>query len=344
MRFPATVFRSFFAALMCLWSTGALAQDTRPLSVRVEVPEGSFYVGEAIDLAVGVTARDQRPALELPELGQADLWTLGTSFRPISTSGIGSQITGDHLFITKLRLVPKRAGMLTIPPVVARLGGRSGKSKPARIRIDPVPLAGRPSTFRGGVGGFSIRAETSPATVQVGQELTFRLIVEGPAALGMSEAPDLGRFEQVPLALRVRPRPVEFNRDPPSRTYVYRIRPTQPGKATLPPVAVASFDPRLGRYITRVSPGQPITAVAVPAFDPETLQYQAPKAGSGGLLSTFWARAALVLAVLSAVLALTILARSRQWIGQRSGPRAARRFARACRAAIPCFVRSGRAR
>ena len=67
---------------------------------------------------------------------------------------------------------------------------------------------------------------------------------------------------------------------PPSRRFRYRIRPTRPGAASLPPVAVAAFDPQTARYVTRVTSSIPIRVVDVPKFDPSTLGY-APASGAG---------------------------------------------------------------
>jgi hypothetical protein len=87
----------------------------------------------------------------------------------------------------------------------------------------------------------------------------------------MNERPDLERFTHLPLGLRIEPRPDQASDDPPARTLVFRLRPTRAGEAVLPPVAIAAYDPSLSRYVTRVTEGVPIRAVAVPSFDPAAL-------------------------------------------------------------------------
>ena len=66
--------------------------------------------------------------------------------------------------------------------------------------------------------------------------------------------------------------------EPPSRTFVYRIRPTRAGDVVLPPVSIAAFDPELARYITKTTQGIPIKVVAVAAFNTKALDYTAPDA------------------------------------------------------------------
>ena len=176
----------------------------------------------------------------------------------------------------RFRVVPERAGTLEIPAVQVQLKGRSGRSQPKSVSIQTVPLLGRPAEFLGGVGRFELHAEASPKVVRVGQELDFRIKVTGPAAWGMTDRPDLGRYGRLGLGLRIEPKPDETTDEPPARTFVYRLRPTHAGEAVLPPVAIAAFDPSLSRYVTHVTAGVPIRVVAVPSFDPATIDYDPP--------------------------------------------------------------------
>ena len=177
----------------------------------------------------------------------------------------------EYQYVVKFRVLPVRAGPLEIPPIAAKIEGRSGRSQPKRLLIKPVPVPGRPAEFLGGVGRFNLSAEASPKTVRVGQELDFRIKVTGPAAWGMSGPLDLARYERPELGLRITAGPDQTSDEPPVRTFVYRLRPTRGGDIVLPPVSIASFDPALARYVTHVTAGVPIRVVAVPSFDPTTI-------------------------------------------------------------------------
>ena len=305
----------------------AQGQGASALRVRLEAGEDSYYVGEGIELAVAVTARDQRPRIELPRLNRAEIWTAGTSFRPLSTSGIGNFVTGRNIYLTRLRLVPHQTGPLLVPPVEARLDGQSGKSKALSLRIVPVPLLGRPAEFLGGIGAFSVEASVTPATLRLGQEMTYRITIQGPAAWGSVDRPELSRLKRGPLAPRVNDLPDEVSHEPPRRTWVYRIRPTRAGEAVLPPVSIAAFDPDLERYITRVTQGLSVKVIAAPTLDLRTFHYNAPDTRTSGRILAISIFATYVTTLIVAS-GLAAVLRNKRQPGGLIGPKLAQRFAR----------------
>jgi hypothetical protein len=274
--FPLS-FRRFwcfaFVAAVVLVNVGA-GQDSGALSVRSEVGPGPYFVGQGFELGIAAVAGgQQRPKIDPPRIAGARTSVIGTERRPITTSSIGSVVVHETLFVVRFRVVPERAGTLDIPAVQLQIKGRSGRSRPKSVSIQTVPLLGRPAEFLGGVGRFELHAEAAPKVVRVGQELDFRIKVAGPAAWGMTDRPNLGRFGRLELGLRIEPKPDETTDEPPARTFVYRLRPTRAGDAILPPVGIAAFDPSLSRYVTHVTAGVPIRVVAVPSFDPTTIHY-----------------------------------------------------------------------
>jgi hypothetical protein len=305
----------------------AAGQDTVPLRVRCEVSREPFYVGEGIELTVGVVGRDERPQIGLPQVKGADLWVVGTAFKPVTATGIGSVTSGENLFITRLRLLPQRAGVVEVPPITARIDNRSGRSRRLRLTVQAVPLDGRPAEFLGGVGEFSVQAEVVPGSVRVGGEQTYQIKVTGPAALGMTDQPDLTRLASLALAPRIEPLPIEFVNEPPARTFVYRIRPTRAGEAVLPPVAIAAYDPDRSRYITKVTQGLSVKATEVPTFNPSTVDYTAPDPSRERSITVSLAVAVALLIVALGVFWLAMIVR-RHWLHKRqSGPLAAQTFA-----------------
>jgi hypothetical protein len=317
------------AVALGLLAVPARAQDGDALIVRVQVPPGPYLVGQGIELSVGVDARDQRPTLELPVPRDAQLWVVGTSFRPISVAAIGKMVAGENRFLTWLRLVARTPGVLELPPVVARLGEREGKSVPARLKFENPPMAGRTSDFLGGIGEFTAEAEAEVGQVRVGQEFLYRIRVAGPAAWGMTMRPDLARLKALPIAARVETLPDEAIDEPPSRAFVYRVRPSKPGEVVLPPVTIASYDPRVKRYLTRATRGVPLKVVAVPSFDASKLDY---KPAEPGWLERVVVAAARLAAAAGLVAFAVVAGRRlrRRWIeSPRTGRGPARRFARA---------------
>jgi hypothetical protein len=285
--------------------------------VLAQVPAKTYYVGQAIELRIGAEAAEERPDLAAPQIPNTDVALIGTDLSPVAATGIGNRTSERNLFVTRFRLIAHRAGPLAIPPVRVRLGLRTGASRPLTIQVHNPPLEGRPPEFLGGVGAFAVAAEATPSTVRLGQEFTYTVVVTGPAARGMTRTPGLDRFAEVPLGLQVAPLPAVAVGSPPSRRFPTRIRPTRPGAASLPPVAVAAFDPQTERYVTRVTSSVPIQVVDVIRLDPATVDYRLPSAGG----IRVWSGAASVRLgtavglVLLALLLVALLARTalRRW-------------------------------
>jgi hypothetical protein len=251
------------------------AQDESParLSVTAQVRTGACYVGQSVDLSVSVVVEHDRPQLTMPVIAGADVRLVAKELKPISVSGIGDAVFERNLFRSRYRLIPRRAGTLTIPSIPARLGERRGASAPLTLTVRNLPTAGRPAEFLGGVGSFEVEASAEPSSVRAGESLEFRVTIRGPAARGVTSAPDLTRLDRLPLKIETERRGDLAVADPPSHTFVYRLRPTRAGEATLPPVAIAAFDPKTERYVTRVTLGIPIRVTDVPKFDATQLRY-----------------------------------------------------------------------
>ncbi len=178
------------AALGCILEGPGMAagQESDPdaMRVEVEVEGGVHYVGQGIELRVGVVARGIRPELDPPVIAGAEVWPIGTGLKPISVSGIGSVMAETNVFVNRFRIVPRRAGTLEVPSIRARLKDRIGRGRPVRVTVRPLPPEGRPPEFLGGVGRFAIQVGAAPRSVRVGQELDYRITVTGPAAWGMT--------------------------------------------------------------------------------------------------------------------------------------------------------------
>ncbi len=304
--------------------------DPEAMRVQVDVDGGVHYVGQGIELRVGVVASGIRPDVDPPVIAGADVWPIGTDLKPISVSGIGSVMAETNVFVSRFRIVPRRAGTLEVPSIRARLKDRIGRGRPVRVAVRPLPPEGRPPEFLGGVGRFALQAEATPRSVRVGQELDYRITVIGPAAWGMTGPPELKRLDKLKLGLRVEPRPVEVIHEPPSRTFAYRLRPTRPGEDVIPPVRIAAFDPSTSRYVTRASPSVPVRVVAVPSFDPATIPDLSRTGGSVAerlAAMGWWAGFGPAVLLLGAGAALVWVRRRARRAGQLGGPAAARRFA-----------------
>ncbi len=314
-------------AVLIFLGVGVDGQESDELSIRVQVAPGTHFVGQGFELRVGVVGAGQRPQVDRPSINDADVWLIENDLEPISAGGIGGMVAESNLFIVRYRVVARRPGTLEIPAIRARLRDRSGRSRPVRVSIRPVPVEGRPAEFLGGVGRFALKAEAAPDVVRVGQELDFRITVTGRAAWGMIDRPELKRFDRLKIGLRIEPKAADLTTEPPSRTFVYRLRPTRPGDDVLPPVGIAAFDPSISRYVTQVTPGVPVRVIAVPEFDPSTID---PGESTGDSVPSKWLvwTAATTSTILMLGVSAGLIWVRRRTRGQRSqGPVAVRRYA-----------------
>jgi hypothetical protein len=324
---------AWLAALAgCLpWCRPAAAQEADPEALRVEaqLAGGVHYVGQGFELQLGVVARGRRPEVEPPSIAGADVWLVRNELKPVTVSGIGRTITGTNVYISRFRIVPRRAGALEVPSIKATVKGEAGRSKPLRTTVKPLPPEGRPAEFLGGVGRFTVQADASPRSVRVGQEFEYRLTISGPAAWGTTGRPELKPFDRLSVGLRIQTDRVDAMREPPSRTFAYRMRPSRPGDVVLPPVAVAAFDPSTMHYITRLSPGVPVKVVAVPPFDasaiPDLNRSTSPESRATALRWALGLCSAAVL--LGAAIALRWVRRGARRAGRTVGAAAARHYA-----------------
>lgn len=269
--------------LPLLWSVAVLAwlvahacaREARDLTVRVSVQSGPSYVGQAIALDVSTISGSQPPRIFPPALRDAEIMLLDPQprLRQIMSSAIGDVIDERILYTYHFRLVPHRAGAYRIPPFVVRAGGQSGESKPFSVMVRELPALGRPASFLGGVGSLTVDAGVEPGTVRVGQAVEYQIGLHGTAARGSTIQPELEALRRLPTLAQVQSLGTEAVLDPPSRIFRYRLRPTQAGTVTIPPVAVSYFDPGAGRYFTRTTPSVSLRVVDVPRFDPSSLAY-----------------------------------------------------------------------
>ena len=269
-------FRSRFWLAIMVLVISARADDTARLDVHAQARAHAIFLGEAVELTVGVVGERERPEIEAPKLKDADLSLIKTELRPISTSGIGDQVFVKNLFRFRYRLIPRKAGTLAIPPFHAKLGDRSGASEPIRLAIKPLPNLGRTSDFLGGVGAFTLSARAEPASLRPGQTFAYRITIEGPAARSVDAPPSLARLERSASGLSIERRTDVARADPPEHTFVFQLRPTRAGDLTIPPVSIAAFDAKTERYVTRVTPSVLVHVADVPAFDPSQMIYRAP--------------------------------------------------------------------
>ncbi len=186
----------------------------------------------------------------------------------------------NGMVIKKVALFPTRAGQLTIDPMelicqirlrtrdIFDFWGRTETvrvaSKPITIEVDPLPQKGRPASFDGAVGTFTVSAQVDTAEACEGDAINLVVDVKGKGnlrTLPNPAIPDIEGFK------RYDP---EVSQDLTrtggviggSKTYRYVLIPQQEGEYEIGSIDLAYFNPQEGSY--EVSRTEPISLVIHP--------------------------------------------------------------------------------
>lgn len=169
-------------------------------------------------------------------------------------------------------LYPQRHGEVTIDPMrisvqyrvrtqsrsffdefmgTFRTASATLSSQPQRVNVKPLPQ-GKPSSFLGGVGAFSVKSSLDRDSIKTNEAVTYSLEVSGTGNLQLLTAPSL----TMPATVEVFPPKTDERIS--SKTggqqgtvvYEYVLIPRAPGNITLPPFEFSYFDPTSRSYKT----------------------------------------------------------------------------------------------
>jgi hypothetical protein len=237
-------------ALLPLAPTPLLAG---PVEVRTRLLPEKTVVHSPLELRIEVTHPTwARPRWEPPHF---------EGFWPERLSTQGETIDSHSVLLRRTvfrrALYPTRPGRLGIPPSVLRYQDPDGTKQTlpvagAEVRVDPLPMAGRPPGFGGVVGEAEIQAEFIRNPVVRGESVRLLVDVFGHANLWNLEASALRvgfepDFEVFPARPRLHVGEHE-NRITVRRTLVWDLVPVREGALEIPAIEIPYFDPRRSQY------------------------------------------------------------------------------------------------
>ena len=224
----------------------------------------------------GVTYEHRRPAtmaddpVRLEVSGREVVWQRGES-------GVDGERYATLSFTTTL--IPRRPGTLAIPKATLVFEGIAGyrnardvfgravrqavtqrfvlPSNESTLHVKPLPEAGRPRTFSGLVGTFTISAAATPLEVKVGDPIDLTVTVSGSGDLRSLPPLDMGRMDGFE-AFRIsdaQAAPATFGRATIRRT----LRALSHETTAIPPVRLVVFDAAGGRYVELASDAIPVS-------------------------------------------------------------------------------------
>lgn len=266
------------------------------VKVRAEVDKSKAYKGEQIIVSYYLYRRvrvfnvqvDKFPVLsgflredlEMPVLGQ----------RLDTDRVVVDGVTYERSLLLRYAAYPLQEGQLQIDsttlkyayyPNVSSLDDedpfmgffrqmtpQQGQNSSEQLSIDvmPLPEAGKPNSFTGGVGDFNVTSAVDKYDVRANEAVTLTLKVEGRgnlAAIGEPKAkwPDNVELYDSKGVVKSGTGGVG------QKVFEFLLIPRAPGKVVLPPLELSFFDPSKNAYVTR-------------ATDPITLNVGDPLPGS----------------------------------------------------------------
>ncbi|HZE89940.1 MAG TPA: BatD family protein [Verrucomicrobiae bacterium] len=134
------------------------------------------------------------------------------------------------------------------------------RTDPMTVKVKPLPEAGRPDSFRGAVGKFSLTAATDRKEAQVNDAVGLTVKVEGDGnvrPIGEPVLPDLPDYRRYDPKVEEKS-DIQADRVKGSRTWTYVLVPLSAGEKAIPPVRFSYFDPAAGAYREISAPPIPI--------------------------------------------------------------------------------------
>jgi hypothetical protein len=129
-------------------------------------------------------------------------------------------------------------------------------SDPITINVKPLPEAGKPQDFGGGVGDFKVTAALSGDSSVGGEPLTLMVKVAGTGNIGLVGEPKLAPISGVKV---LSPEAKQTTRTSEGRvagerTFNYPLIPTADGKFVIPEIEMGFFNPKTASYYTQTTP------------------------------------------------------------------------------------------
>ncbi|GAB4346223.1 MAG: hypothetical protein Kow0099_27250 [Candidatus Abyssubacteria bacterium] len=273
--------------------------DSQTVLVDAAVDTLNPYVGQQITLlfrfARKADAHIRNAGYTLPEL--PDFWTEGVE----NKREYSQTIDGQQFLVAEIAvpLFPIREGEVTIdrimlrydellpsrfePPALKDPFGRNlfdddffklfrtedfiqktAYTKPIRLSVRPLPHAGKPDGFKGGVGSFSMTARLSQNEVKAGESVTLTIVLSGEGNVRDLPDPD-PHVEGVKIYSDTPSVSVKNYNDTIVGEKVYKVAlvPQRAGDITISNLSIPYFNPETERYET-ASAG-PLTLKVLPS-------------------------------------------------------------------------------
>lgn len=225
-------------------------------------------------------SENRRPLGELraePD-GEFLVYTITKPFDPIA---VGTPSVGDIRVRMEYPTRLQRDRTFLLSSGLSMAGSRilSITATEPEVRVLPLPEGGRPKSWNGAVGDFSMMVVAKPLEVAVGDPITLTMRLQdssGTAALDGLQAPLLGQQPAFAGGFRVPSEAASGTVEGRSKVFTQSIRALSETVREIPPIEFAFFNPAKGEYETVRS--APIAITVKPSA---IARVNAPAGGDG---------------------------------------------------------------
>lgn len=132
-------------------------------------------------------------------------------------------------------------------------------SKVRNINVRELPLTGRPESFTGAVGSYTLVSNVSSANLKVGDSFTYTLEIAGVGNLNQFDPPRLAEITNLRFIDPEVVTEINENKISGKKTMKYLVIAQEKGEYTIPAIAFSFFDTSQKRYVTTRSKSYTIT-------------------------------------------------------------------------------------
>ena len=242
----------------------------------------TVYQGEQVTVTWTLWTNQEIARLELKQSpGLTGFW-VDDIYQPQQLNYQTKAVRGRRYYAAVLRksaLFPTQTGELTVGQMSLQgevvvpgffFGSTrpfTANSEPIKIKVKPLPEAGKPASWTGGVGAFEISASLSSFSSKGGEPVSLIITVTGTGNLGLIGAPAI---PEIPGLKILAPETKDnFNyvsgKLSGSRTFSYPVLPQADGRYRIPEIELGFFDPRTGSYYIKKTRAQELSVTGVQA-------------------------------------------------------------------------------
>lgn len=236
--------------------------------IQVEVDKAKVYAGEQVTATWYLYTRAQIrdiDTIKYPSLSGFWKEDIALATRLDFQQEVINGVPWQKALLASFALFPIKKGVVTIDEYKARctLVSMSGfgfgqaqqitkASEPVRIDVKELPTQGKPASFSGAVGLYTVSGSLDQSTVPANQPVTLKIRYEGRGNAKLIELPPLN----LPPTIEVYDSKGEskFAKDGTSyKQFEVVLLPRQAGEVIIPPLNLSAFDPNSGKYYEQKS-------------------------------------------------------------------------------------------